>query len=71
MNFVVSVHFYHNPLHLFVGWSLAFETGEMTADDSVTMDASDVGWGETPTTSADTGWATFDSFTDIRMAPNR
>lgn len=36
------------------------------------MDASDVGWGDTPAaTTDDTGWATFDSFTDIRMAPSR
>lgn len=51
-------------------WSMAFGPGEVAVDEAVSMDASDVGWGDTPTTTADTGWATFDSFTDIRMAPS-
>ena len=50
---------------------MAFGPGEVAVDEAVSMDASDVGWGDTPTTTADTGWATFDSFTDIRMAPSR
>lgn len=50
-------------------WSLAFEPEETAVDEAVSMDASDVGWGDTPAaTTDDTGWATFDSFTDIRMA---
>ena len=53
-------------------WPLAFEPGEVAAaDEAVSMDASDVGWGDTPVATTDTGWATFDSFTDIRMAPSR
>ncbi|XP_020629386.1 serine/threonine-protein phosphatase 6 regulatory subunit 3-like [Orbicella faveolata] len=51
-------------------WSLAFEPEEVAVDEAVSMDASDVGWGETPAATTDTGWATFDSFTDIRMAPS-
>ncbi|KAL9984425.1 hypothetical protein ACROYT_G006713 [Oculina patagonica] len=51
-------------------WPLAFELEEVAADEAVSMDASDVGWGETPVATTDTGWATFDSFTDIRMAPS-
>lgn len=51
-------------------WSIAFEPGDVAAvDEAVSMDASDVGWGDTASATADTGWATFDSFTDIRMAP--
>ena len=50
---------------------MAFEPNEVPADEAVSMDASDVGWGDTPATTEDTGWATFDSFTDIRMAPSR
>ena len=51
---------------------MAFEPEEVAVDEAVSMDASDVGWGDTPTTtSTATGWATFDSFTDIRMAPSR
>lgn len=50
---------------------MAFEPEAVAVDEVVSMDASDVGWGETPTTTTDTGWATFDSFTDIRMAPSR
>lgn len=49
-------------------WPMSFEPNEVAVDEAVSMDASDVGWGETPATSTDTGWATFDSFTDIRMA---
>ena len=59
------------PLLSFPAWSMAFGPGEVAVDEAVSMDASDVGWGDTPTTTADTGWATFDSFTDIRMAPSR
>lgn len=55
----------------FPAWSLAFEPEEVAVDEAVSMDASDVGWGETPAATTDTGWATFDSFTDIRMAPSR
>lgn len=55
----------------FLAWSMAFEPNEVAIDEAVSMDASDVGWGDTPTTTEDTGWATFDSFTDIRMAPSR
>lgn len=51
-------------------WSMAFEPNEVAIDEAVSMDASDVGWGDTPATTEDTGWATFDSFTDIRMAPS-
>lgn len=55
-----------------LAWSLAFEPEEAAIDEAVSMDASDVGWGDTPAaTTDDTGWATFDSFTDIRMAPSR
>ena len=53
----------------FQAWS--FEPEEVAVDEAVSMDASDVGWGETPAATTDTGWATFDSFTDIRMAPSR
>ena len=55
----------------FPAWSLSFEPEEVAVDEAVSMDASDVGWGETPAATTDTGWATFDSFTDIRMAPSR
>lgn len=55
-----------------LAWSLTFEREEAAIDEAVSMDASDVGWGDTPAaTTDDTGWATFDSFTDIRMAPSR
>ena len=50
---------------------MSFEPNEVAVDEAVSMAASDVGWGETPATSTDTGWATFDSFTDIRMASSR
>ena len=57
---------------LLLAWSLTFEREEAAIDEAVSMDASDVGWGDTPAaTTDDTGWATFDSFTDIRMAPSR
>lgn len=61
-----------NFFFLPLAWSLAFEPEEAAIDEAVSMDASDVGWGDTPAaTTDDTGWATFDSFTDIRMAPSR
>ncbi|XP_067038795.1 serine/threonine-protein phosphatase 6 regulatory subunit 3-like isoform X3 [Acropora muricata] len=50
-------------------WSVAFDSTAVAVDEAVSMDASDVGWGDTVATTVDTGWATFDSFTDIRMAP--
>ncbi|XP_048578383.1 serine/threonine-protein phosphatase 6 regulatory subunit 3 isoform X2 [Nematostella vectensis] len=49
----------------------AFEPPEVPMDDTVAMDASDVGWANVepvPASETDTGWANFDSFTDIGMA---
>lgn len=60
-----------NEMIAFPGWSVAFDSTTVAVDDAVSMDASDVGWGDTVATTVDTGWATFDSFTDIRMAPTR
>ena len=37
-------------------------------DETVAMDASDVGWDKPENDTSDTGWANFDSFTDIGMA---
>lgn len=52
----------------FIAWN-AFETNEVAMDETVSMDASDVGWDRAPANNTpDTGWANFDNFTDIGMA---
>jgi hypothetical protein len=47
-----------------------FNSNEDAMDETVSMDASDVGWDKSgnTATATETGWANFDNFTDIGMA---